>query len=225
QQEPHPRPRVALRIVLPVEDRVRQHLLAAHVIIPPQLPLFSAARPACPKVHHVAHVVTAAPVLGWGPLGQRWMFKPPRHNGSGLLANRILALDLGARRIGIALSDPLGLTAQPLATLERRSRHADLLALQALAAEHQAALWLLGLPRHMSGAEGRQAALVREWGSALSRFTHLPVEYWDERLTTVEAERILHAASSSRLQTRRAVDKIAAAILLQSFLDARPPRL
>ncbi|HWG38600.1 MAG TPA: Holliday junction resolvase RuvX, partial [Terriglobales bacterium] len=87
--------------------------------------------------------------------------------------HRILALDMGARRIGIALSDPLGLTAQPLVTLERRKRHADLVALQALALEHHASMWLLGLPRLMSGDEGRQAALVREWGTALARFTHL----------------------------------------------------
>ena len=139
--------------------------------------------------------------------------------------HRILALDMGARRIGIALSDPLGLTAQPLVTLERRKRHADLVALQALALEHHASMWLLGLPRLMSGDEGRQAALVREWGTALARFTHLRVEYWDERLTTVEAERVLRSASSTRLQRRRAVDKMAAAILLQSFLEARPPRL
>ncbi|HWG36151.1 MAG TPA: Holliday junction resolvase RuvX, partial [Terriglobales bacterium] len=98
-------------------------------------------------------------------------------------------------------------------------------ALQALALEHHASMWLLGLPRLMSGDEGRQAALVREWGTALARFTHLRVEYWDERLTTVEAERVLRSASSTRLQRRRAVDKMAAAILLQSFLEARPPRL
>ncbi|MGH9394101.1 MAG: Holliday junction resolvase RuvX [Terriglobales bacterium] len=133
---------------------------------------------------------------------------------------RILALDLGLRRIGVAVSDPLRLTAQGLATLQRRNRGADLAALQALAQAHAAGMWLLGLPRLMSGEEGRQAGIVRAWGDALHRHTHLPVEYWDERLTTVEAERVLRSASSSRAQTRRAVDRLAAVILLQSYLDA-----
>lgn len=134
---------------------------------------------------------------------------------------RILALDLGARRIGVAVSDGLGITAQGLATVERRNRGADLEALRALAERYEAAQWLLGLPRHMSGSEGRQAGLVRAWGGALERHTGMPVVYWDERLTTVEAGRVLRQAGSSRLQTRRAIDRMSAVILLQSYLDAR----
>ncbi|MGH9483170.1 MAG: Holliday junction resolvase RuvX [Terriglobales bacterium] len=133
---------------------------------------------------------------------------------------RILALDVGERRIGLAVSDPLGLTAQGLPTLERRNRRADLEALAGLGREYQAGLWLLGLPRHLSGEEGAQAAKVRHWGDALARHTHLPVEYWDERLTTVEAGRVLRAAGSSRQATRRAIDRLSAVILLQAYLDA-----
>lgn len=127
---------------------------------------------------------------------------------------------MGQRRIGVACSDGLGITAQGLPTLERSNRQEDLAALAELARAHGAGLWLLGLPRHLSGAEGRQAEAVRRWGETLGRHTHLPVAYWDERLTTVEAARVLHAAHASRTAQRRAIDRLAAVILLQSFLDA-----
>jgi len=139
---------------------------------------------------------------------------------------RILALDVGERRIGLALSDALGITAQGLPTLERRDLGQDLDALRGLAREHHIATWLLGLPLHLSGQEGRQAGKVRRLGAALARHTRVPVVYWDERFTTVEATRVLREAGSSRDQHRRAVDRLAAVILLQSYLDAahfRPP--
>lgn len=136
---------------------------------------------------------------------------------------RIMALDVGQRRIGIAVSDGLGLTAQGLPTLTRRNRHTDLEALRQLAAAHGATAWLLGLPRHMSGDEGAQAAHVRALGEALAAHTRLPVSYWDERLTTVEAQRVLGVAGSSLEQRKRAVDRMAAVILLQSYLDAHRP--
>lgn len=132
-----------------------------------------------------------------------------------------MALDVGARRIGVALSDGLGLSAQGLPTLERRNRHTDLEALRQLAAAYGVERWLLGLPRHLSGDEGRQAAKVREWGEALAAHTRLPVSYWDERLTTVEAGRVLGAAHSSLQQRKKAIDRLSAVILLQSFLDAQ----
>ena len=134
---------------------------------------------------------------------------------------RILALDLGARRIGIAVSDPLGITAQGLPTLQRLNRRRDLDALRALAEQQAAVAWLMGLPRQMNGLEGRQADEVRRWGDLLQRHTGLPVEYWDERLTTVEAGRVLREAGSSLAQTRRAIDRLSAVILLQSYLDRR----
>ncbi|HXR97590.1 MAG TPA: Holliday junction resolvase RuvX [Terriglobales bacterium] len=135
--------------------------------------------------------------------------------------SRILALDVGKRRIGVAVSDGLGITAQGLATLERQNRGADLSALRGLAEQYEIRLWLVGLPLHMSGEEGRAAREVRQWGTLLERSTKVPVAYWDERLTTVEAERVLRSASSTLLQRRRAVDKMSAVILLQSYLDSQ----
>jgi putative Holliday junction resolvase len=141
------------------------------------------------------------------------------------LPGRMMALDVGLRRIGIAVSDGLGLTAQGLPTLTRRNRAADLEALRRIASAHDATAWLLGLPRHMSGQEGAQAAHVRALGEALAAHTRLPVTYWDERLTTVEAQRVLSAAGSSLEQRKRAVDRMAAVILLQSYLDAQRPQI
>lgn len=132
---------------------------------------------------------------------------------------RILALDLGQRRIGLALSDPLALSAQGLPTLPRRRLHDDLDALLALARLHSVRLWLLGLPLQMNGEEGTQARAARRFGDALTRHSHLPVQFWDERLTTVEAARVLSLASSSLSQRQRALDRMSAVILLQSFLD------
>lgn len=136
---------------------------------------------------------------------------------------RIVALDLGQRRIGLAMSDPLRISAQGLPTLQRQGRGADLRALAALAQEHGVGLWLLGLPRHMSGEEGRQAEAARAFGARLQRHTGIAVEFWDERLTTVEAERVLKASGASLAARRRAVDQMAAVVLLQSYLDRIMP--
>lgn len=133
---------------------------------------------------------------------------------------RILALDFGARRIGLAISDPLGLTAQGLPTLERSNRERDLAALLALAREREVTLWLMGLPLHLSGTEGAQAQKVRTFGALLAARSGLPVEYWDERLTTVAAQRVLREAELSLAKRRRAVDRLAAVVLLQSYLEA-----
>ncbi|MGH9476730.1 MAG: Holliday junction resolvase RuvX [Terriglobales bacterium] len=132
---------------------------------------------------------------------------------------RTMALDLGQRRIGVAVSDELGMTAQGLETIQRQRLSQDLQALAKLAREWGAARWLLGLPRQMNGEEGTQAQAARRFGAALLRHTHLPLEYWDERLTTVEAQRLLRAAGSSLGQRQRAVDKMAAVILLQAYLE------
>lgn len=153
--------------------------------------------------------------MGGARLGK--MDAPPEWNFE---RGRILALDMGQRRIGLACSDGLGVTAQGLPTLERGDRRQDLAALSALAKQEGVGLWLLGLPRHLSGSEGRQAVLVRQWGRELERHTRLPVAYWDERLTTVQASRVLQSAHTGRAATRQAIDRLAAVILLQSFLDA-----
>ena len=132
---------------------------------------------------------------------------------------RILALDLGKKRIGLALSDPLGLTAQGLPTLQRVNIRTDLAALDRLAAEHDVRLFLLGLPLHMSGDEGRQALHAREFGERLSEWTGREVRLWDERLTTIEAQRVLKASGISTAKRSRAVDQLSAQILLDSFLN------
>jgi putative Holliday junction resolvase len=136
-------------------------------------------------------------------------------------AGRILALDLGRRRIGLALSDELGVTAQGLETLERTSIREDLARLAQLAAEKNVCLILVGNPLHMSGREGSQSEYVRDFAERLKTATGIPVEFWDERLTTVEAQRVLRESGISIEKRAKAVDRLAAVILLGSYLDSR----
>ncbi len=133
---------------------------------------------------------------------------------------RILALDLGKKRIGLALSDPLGITAQGLPTLERINIRQDLAALAALASELGVTLLLMGNPIHMSGIEGRQAAYVHEFAERLAAHTGIPLKYWDERLTTVEAHRVLRSSGIGIGKRAKAIDKLSAVILLESYLDS-----
>lgn len=133
---------------------------------------------------------------------------------------RILALDVGQKRIGLALSDPLGITAQGLPNLVRKNKRSDLEALARLAAERQVALFLVGDPLHMSGDAGRQAAWVRDFADALAAYTGVPVRLWDERLTSVEAGRVLRSSGIGIEKRARAVDRLSAVILLQSYLDS-----
>jgi putative Holliday junction resolvase len=133
---------------------------------------------------------------------------------------RILALDLGKRRIGLAISDPLGITAQGLPNLVRTTKRADLALLQQLIREREVGLVLLGNPIGMRGAEGRQSGWVREFAEAIERYTGLPVKLWDERLTSVEAGRVLRSSGISIEKRAAAVDRLSAVILLQSYLDA-----
>jgi len=132
---------------------------------------------------------------------------------------RILALDLGRRRIGLALSDPLGLTAQGLETFERTSRREDLARLTRLVREREVERIVIGNPVELSGREGRQSQWAREFAERLADRTGVPVVLWDERLTSVEAERVLREAGGAGV-TRGSVDRLAAMILLQSYLDS-----
>jgi len=136
------------------------------------------------------------------------------------LKPRILALDLGKKRIGLAVSDPLGITAQGLPNIERKNKRTDLDRLVRLAHEKEIALFLLGNPMNMSGREGRQSAWVREFAGALEERTGLPVKLWDERLTTVEAGRVLRESGISIEKRAAAIDRLSAVILLQSYLDS-----
>jgi putative Holliday junction resolvase len=138
---------------------------------------------------------------------------------------RILALDLGRKRIGLAISDPLGLTAQGLETFERSHIRADIGAIHQATSHWQAGAVLIGLPRTLRGDEAKQANWVRDFGKRLRKRNGLPVVYWDERLTSVEAERVLRQEGGDRLSMKGKVDRLAAVILLQSYLDAGCPGL
>lgn len=133
---------------------------------------------------------------------------------------RILALDLGRKRIGLALSDPLGISAQGLETLQRTTIREDIAAIEALAREHAVKLILLGHPLNMKGDEGRQAVYTREFAEKLRERAGLEVKFWDERLTSKEAERVLKQSGISIEKRAKAVDRLAAVILLASFLDS-----
>jgi putative Holliday junction resolvase len=133
---------------------------------------------------------------------------------------RILALDLGKKRIGLAISDPLGITAQGLPNLVRVNKRTDFAALEQLVRERQVGLILMGNPINMRGDEGRQSGWVREFAQALEKRTGLPVKLWDERLTSVEAGRVLRSSGISIEKRAAAVDRLSAVILLQSYLDS-----
>lgn len=137
-----------------------------------------------------------------------------------LTHRRILALDLGKKRIGLAISDPLGITAQGLPNLNRSNKRADLAALEALAREREVGIFLMGNPINMRGDEGRQSGWVREFARALQSRTGLEVKFWDERLTSVEAGRVLRSSGISIEKRAAAVDRLSAVILLQSYLDS-----
>ena len=132
---------------------------------------------------------------------------------------RILAFDLGKRRIGLALTDPLGITAQGMDTFERTNIREDIARLMALVQEKDVSLMLFGNPLHMSGDESRQTEYVRVFADRLSAATGVPYDMWDERLTSVEAERILREGGLKERRERKGmVDKLSAVILLNSYL-------
>ena len=136
---------------------------------------------------------------------------------------RTMGLDVGSRTVGIAISDALGITAQGLTTLRRTGLKADLAELQRLAIEHEVTRVVVGLPLNMDGSEGPAAETARAFGEAAARVTGLPVEYQDERLTTAAAERVLLEADVSRQKRRKVIDRLAAQLILQTWLDARRP--
>jgi putative Holliday junction resolvase len=135
------------------------------------------------------------------------------------LQGRILAIDFGTRRIGLAVSDPLGITAQGLETLERTRTEDDLQHLQMLAEEYSAELVLIGNPISARGSETGMSERVRAFAEKLRRRLSCPVELVDERLTSAQAERVLRESGISIAKRRRARDRMAATLLLQSYLD------
>jgi len=136
-----------------------------------------------------------------------------------------LAIDLGDKTIGLAVSDGLGITAQGLETLARHGGHRDFDALRAVCQEREVARIVVGLPRNMDGSEGPRAAKSRAFAHSLRVALELPVFFWDERFTTAEAERLLIAADVSRAKRAKVIDKLAAQLILQGWLEAGCPEI
>ena len=136
---------------------------------------------------------------------------------------RILGLDYGSKTVGVAVSDPLGLTAQSVETIWRKQENKlrqTLARIEELAAEYQAEKIVLGLPKNMNNTIGERAEKTLEFREMLERRTGLPVVMWDERLTTVEAERTLIEASVRRENRKQYLDQLAAVFILQGYLDS-----
>jgi putative holliday junction resolvase len=133
---------------------------------------------------------------------------------------RYLGLDVGNRRIGVAVSDELGWTAQPVLTLTRkRSSREDQRSLARLARRFEVVGIVVGNPIHISGELSAQAVKTQRFATELGELTGLPIHLWDERLTSREAHQILYEAGHKRQEHRRVVDQVAATLILQSFLD------
>jgi putative Holliday junction resolvase len=139
-------------------------------------------------------------------------------------AARVLALDLGKKRIGLAISDDLGITAQGLETLERRGRREDIEFLRRLATDRGVTLFLIGDPLHMSGDASRQGEYTREFARELERKTGIAVEFRDERWTSREAERTIRGAGVANSDRKPTIDKLSAVLLLQGYLDSARTR-
>lgn len=133
---------------------------------------------------------------------------------------RILSLDIGKKRIGIAISDALGLTAQPLETLYRKTESADFQQIKKVAQNMSVTEIVVGLPLNMDGTVGPQAKDAYDFVEKLKKELEIPIKLWDERLTTLEANRILIEADISRKKRKKVDDKLAAQLILQSYLDS-----
>jgi putative Holliday junction resolvase len=138
-----------------------------------------------------------------------------------LAVGRILGLDVGSRRIGVAVSDPLGITAQGLETLQRRNKRYDFEQLQRVIQKHDVREIVVGLPLRMSGAEGAQSDKMQVFAEELRKRFRLPVHLWDERLTSAEANRLLRETDLSIEKRGKAVDRMAAILILQGWMEQR----
>lgn len=133
---------------------------------------------------------------------------------------RILGLDVGDRTIGVAISDPLGFTAQGITTVRRKSQEMDIEELVKICNQYQVDTIVSGLPKNMNGTIGTQAEKVQEFCAALKEVVNIEIKFWDERLTTVAAHRAMLEADMSRKKRKGIVDKIAATYILQGYLDS-----
>ncbi|MBK7858287.1 MAG: Holliday junction resolvase RuvX [Archangiaceae bacterium] len=134
---------------------------------------------------------------------------------------RALALDVGSKTIGLAGSDELGITAQPITTVRRTNLKADLQAVKEVISDRGITHLIVGLPLNMNGTEGPSAVEARKVGEALTTDA-LTVIYWDERLTTTAAQRSLLETNTSRKKRKEVIDQVAAVLILQGWLDSRP---
>ena len=136
---------------------------------------------------------------------------------------RIMGLDYGSKTVGVAISDPLGFTAQGIETIDRKEENKlrkTLARIEELAKEYQVETIVLGLPKNMNNTLGERAEKTLEFKEMLERRTGLPIVMWDERLSSTEAHRILESGGVSGKKRKTKVDKIAAVIILQGYLDA-----
>ena len=138
---------------------------------------------------------------------------------------RILALDVGKKRIGMAISDALGITAQPLETFNRKNKYADFEQITKIAGDMNVSKIVVGLPLNMNGTAGNQAKKIYNFVEGLKESLKIPVQLWDERLSTIEANRVLLQADVSRRKRKKLDDKIAAQLILQSYLNASDKKL
>jgi putative Holliday junction resolvase len=140
---------------------------------------------------------------------------------SGSTQGRVLGLDVGSRRIGLAISDPLGITAQGLETLQRRNKRSDLAALDDVIRHYGVKEIVIGLPLRMSGEAGTQSGKMQIFAEELRKRFRLPVHLWDERLTSAQANRLLRETDLSIEKRAKAVDRMAAVLILQGWMESR----
>jgi len=138
---------------------------------------------------------------------------------------RVLGLDIGDRTIGVAVCDPLGLTAQGITTVKRKSIVLDIEELAKICKEYDVETIVSGLPKNMNGTIGPQGEKVQRFCDVLKETLDLPIKMWDERLTTVAANRVMLEGDLSRSKRKKIVDKIAATFILQGYLDSLGTRL
>ncbi|MED1917134.1 Holliday junction resolvase RuvX [Brevibacillus brevis] len=134
---------------------------------------------------------------------------------------RLMGLDVGDKTIGVAVSDELGWTAQGVETIKRQSKEKDFARLSELVSQYQIGAFVVGLPKNMNGTIGPRAEMCQAFGKLLEERTSLPVHMWDERLTTMAAERMLISADVSRQKRKTVIDKMAATLILQGYMDAK----
>lgn len=137
---------------------------------------------------------------------------------------RILGLDVGDRTIGVAVSDLMGWTAQGLEVIKRTDEKQDLQRLQEIVEQYEVESIVIGLPKNMNGTVGPQGEKVQRFAEKIKDTLNLSLEFWDERLTTVAAEKLLIGADVSRGKRKKVIDKMAAALILQGYLDFKASR-